>query len=273
MFDGNWRSGVAKVSDPIGRGLVRLHVTPDVLTGLGLVMAATAGILCAQGHIIVALCFGTAACLPDALDGAVAKASNTASKRGAYFDSVADRVTDTFMFMGVAWYLTDRDGGHVGLLPVAVLAAGYLISYQRAKAESLGYYAKGGLMERAERLILLGIGLAFAAQLLVPIMWVMFVLCVITALGRFIQVWRQAEPPPRFEYEYPEGSWRAKRYEVALERRAKRQEMSEVRRDRRREREAKRRAARHEFTAKFRMLSSAERPQSMTSRKRKSDGS
>jgi CDP-diacylglycerol--glycerol-3-phosphate 3-phosphatidyltransferase len=69
-----------------------------------------------------------------------------------------------------------------------------LISYERAKAESLGYSARGGLMERAERLVLLGVGLAF--DVLTPVLWVMVVLGGFTAIQRFVMVWRQASVPP-----------------------------------------------------------------------------
>jgi CDP-diacylglycerol--glycerol-3-phosphate 3-phosphatidyltransferase len=75
---------------------------------------------------------------------------------------------------------------------MAIMGVSSLISYERAKAESLGLYAKGGLMERAERIVVLCIALLFDS-LLVPIMWIMLVLTVITAVQRFVQVWRQAE--------------------------------------------------------------------------------
>ncbi|MEZ5180814.1 MAG: hypothetical protein R2702_02900 [Acidimicrobiales bacterium] len=74
---------------------------------------------------------------------------------------------------------------------MAVLGASMLISYERAKAESLGYDAKGGLMERAERLIALGLGLLFSS-VLVPILWVMLALTLVTAGQRFAKVWKQA---------------------------------------------------------------------------------
>jgi CDP-diacylglycerol--glycerol-3-phosphate 3-phosphatidyltransferase len=135
--------------------------------------------------------------LPDALDGAVAKASGTAGPRGAFFDSVADRVSDALLLGGVAWYLADTSGGLAPLLPMAVLAASLIISYERAKAESLGFNAKGGVMERAERIVVLGLGLLFEA-LLVPVLWLMLALTVLTAVQRFVKVWRQAsrERPP-----------------------------------------------------------------------------
>ncbi|MEY2448658.1 MAG: CDP-diacylglycerol---glycerol-3-phosphate 3-phosphatidyltransferase, partial [Acidimicrobiaceae bacterium] len=131
--------------------------------------------------------------VPDVLDGAVAKASGTASPRGAFFDSVADRVTDALLLGGVAWYLEDRHGGHIAMVPLAVLAASMLISYERAKAESLGFDARGGLMERAERIIALGLGLLFEG-LLIPVLWVMLALTTFTAVQRFLKVWGQASP-------------------------------------------------------------------------------
>jgi CDP-diacylglycerol--glycerol-3-phosphate 3-phosphatidyltransferase len=134
--------------------------------------------------------------LPDLLDGPVAKAAGTAAPRGAFFDSVADRVTDTLLLGGVAWYLASTHGGKAALLPFAVLGAATLVSYERAKAESLGFNAKGGIMERAERIVLLGIGLLFSS-LLVPVLWVMLVLTLATVVQRFVMVWRQASPAPR----------------------------------------------------------------------------
>ena len=77
------------------------------------------------------------------------------------------------------------------MLPVAVMSLAMLVSYQRAKAESLGYDAKGGIMERAERFIVLAFGLLFT-ELLVWTLWFMLVLTGVTAVQRFVKVWRQA---------------------------------------------------------------------------------
>ena len=83
----------------------------------------------------------------------------------------------------------------MALLPFAIMAASSIVSYERAKAESLGLYAKGGPMERAERIVLLCIGLLFES-VLVPVLWVMLVLTVATAVQRFVKVWRQAGVAP-----------------------------------------------------------------------------
>lgn len=191
MFDGRFRSRVDKGVGPIGTALGRTRLSPDHLTALGLLMAVPAAVAIGTGRIGLGLILLIVSAVPDLLDGALAKASGKASTRGAFFDSVADRVTDGLILGGVAWYLQTTHRGHAALLPFAILAVSMLISYERAKAELLGFSAKGGLMERAERIILLCIGLV-ASVILVPILWGMLILTSITAVQRFVKVWRQA---------------------------------------------------------------------------------
>jgi CDP-diacylglycerol---glycerol-3-phosphate 3-phosphatidyltransferase len=197
MLDGHWRTSIEKGLRPVGRNLRRTGISADHLTGLGMVMAAAAAVAIATGNLHLGLLLLVLTGLPDALDGAVAKAAGTAGPRGAFFDSVADRVSDSLLLGGVAWYLATTQGGLMPMLPMAVLASSLIISYERAKAESLGFNAKGGIMERAERIVILGLGLLFEV-LLIPVLWVMLVLTLVTALQRFVKVWRQAsrERPP-----------------------------------------------------------------------------
>src|SRR5258708_19112051 len=135
-------------------------------------MAVADAVIIATGHLFIGLLLLVMAAVPDLLDGAVAKATGTASVRGAFFDSVSDRVTDSLILGGLAWHLASARQAHWAVLPLAVLAVSNLVSYERAKAESLGIDAKGGLMERAERIIVLCIGLLFPV-VLVPILWLM----------------------------------------------------------------------------------------------------
>jgi CDP-diacylglycerol---glycerol-3-phosphate 3-phosphatidyltransferase len=195
LFDGRFRQSVDKGVGPLGAALSRTRLTPDHLTAFGLALAVPAAVAIATGHLGLGLVLLIASAVPDLLDGALAKASGQASVRGAFFDSVADRVTDCLMLGGVAWYLQSRHHGHAAMLVFAILGASMLISYERAKAELLGFNAKGGLMERAERITLLCIGLAFSV-VLVPLLWVMLVLTLVTAGQRFAKVWRQASRPP-----------------------------------------------------------------------------
>ena len=191
MFDGNFRKGVDKVLDPIGVLLSRIGVTANALTATGIVIAGIGSVFIGQGRLFLGFIFLILTGLPDALDGAVAKASGTSSVRGAFLDSVSDRVTDILLFCGIAWYLASNEPGRIMMLPVAVMGAAMLISYQRAKAESLGFDAKGGIMERAERFIVLALGLLIS-NILIPVLWVMLILTLITAIQRFIKVWNQA---------------------------------------------------------------------------------
>ena len=191
MFDGNFRKGVDKVLDPIGVLLSRIGVTANALTATGIVIAGIGSVFIGQGRLLLGFIFLILTGLPDALDGAVAKASGTSSVRGAFLDSVSDRVTDILLFCGIAWYLASNEPGRIMMLPVAVMGAAMLISYQRAKAESLGFDAKGGIMERAERFIVLALGLLIS-DILIPVLWVMLILTLITAIQRFIKVWNQA---------------------------------------------------------------------------------
>lgn len=195
MFDGRWRETVDRGTGPIGDRLQRLGISADLLTGAGLVAASATALAVGSGHLTLGLVLLVITGLNDLLDGPVAKASGTASMRGAFFDSVSDRVADALILGGIAWYLASTHSAHLALLPFAILGVTTLISYQRAKAESLGIQAKGGLMERAERIILLALGLLLPA-LLVPILWVLLVLTTATACGRFLTVWRRAEAPP-----------------------------------------------------------------------------
>jgi CDP-diacylglycerol--glycerol-3-phosphate 3-phosphatidyltransferase len=195
MFDGHLRAPVEKAVKPIGDRLRRTRLTPDHLTVVGLVVALGAAVAIGLGWHAVGLLLVILAALPDLLDGALAKASNTSSQRGAFFDSVIDRVTDALLFGGVAWHFASEESPHLALLPMAVALMSSVISYERAKAESLGLSAKGGIMERAERIILLCLGLLFPV-ILIPIMWIMLFLVTVTAVQRFVKVWKQAAVAP-----------------------------------------------------------------------------
>jgi CDP-diacylglycerol--glycerol-3-phosphate 3-phosphatidyltransferase len=195
MFDGKFRTPIDKAVKPLGEWLRRTGLTPDHLTIVGLVVGAGAAFAIGAGETRIGLVLVILAALPDLLDGALARASGASSQRGAFFDSTVDRLTDALLLGGIAWHLASTESAHMSILPFAVMAVSSLISYQRAKAESLGLEAKGGLMERAERIVLICLGLLFDV-LLIPILWVMLALTCVTAVQRFVKVWRQAAVAP-----------------------------------------------------------------------------
>jgi phosphatidylinositol phosphate synthase len=221
MFDKRLRPSVEQRLQPVGANLERSGITADHLTLVGVVMAVGAAVAIANGALRLGFLLLLLSAVPDVLDGAVAKASGTATPRGAFFDSVADRVSDALLLVGVAWYVENRHPGHIAILPMAVLAMSMLISYERAKAESLGFDARGGLMERAERLVALSVGLLFEG-LLVAVLWVMLVLTTLTAVQRFVTVWSQASTPrtrtPHTRWRYPRVARDSERSRMRRER-------------------------------------------------------
>jgi CDP-diacylglycerol--glycerol-3-phosphate 3-phosphatidyltransferase len=225
VFDGRFRSAVEEGVAPVGTSLGSRRVRADHFTALGLLLAAACAVIIASGHLLIGLVVLILAAVPDLLDGAVAKATGTASVRGAFFDSVSDRVVDSLVLGGIAWHLASTRHAHWAVLPLAVLGVSNLISYERAKAESLGLAAKGGLMERAERIIVLCVGLAFPV-VLVPVLWVMLGLTSVTAVQRFVKVWRQAPGP---EAAPSLDQLRKERAEVRAERAALRAERAALR--------------------------------------------
>jgi CDP-diacylglycerol--glycerol-3-phosphate 3-phosphatidyltransferase len=178
----------------VGTMLVKRGVTADQVTVAGMCFAIATAVVIGTGYLYIGIALLIVGGLMDTLDGVVAKVAGATSPRGAFFDSVADRVSDAFIFGGVTWYLLGKADPRAAIIPVAILGVSGVISYTRAKAESLGFSARGGLMERAERLILLGLALLMH-MIMVPLLVVLLLLTGVTAVGRFIRVWRQASAP------------------------------------------------------------------------------
>lgn len=188
MFDGRWRVGVDRVVDPIGSTLYRLGVRADGVTLFGVAASAATAAMVVIDRFGLAFTFIILTGFGDLLDGPVAKAAGTVGVRGAFLDSTCDRISDTLILGALTYPLLDD--GLVALLPVAVLASGQFVSYLRAKAESLGLDARGGLAERAERFVVLCFGLLVPGWL-VYVLWALLGLTLVTVVQRFTKIWRQ----------------------------------------------------------------------------------
>jgi len=191
MLDTRWRAGVERGLRPAGARLRQVGISADQITLLGLAASVACGLVVAAGRLGWGAFFLALSGLTDVLDGAVAKSGGTAGPRGAFFDSVCDRISDGVVLGGAAWYYAGRDP-HLAVLAFAVAMLSLLVSYERSRAESLGFNGKGGLMERAERMVVLGLGLTFGR--LTGALWVLAVLTGLTVVQRFLLVWRQATP-------------------------------------------------------------------------------
>lgn len=140
---------------PVERVLVRAEVSPDVFNYLGVACGAAAGVAFADGTLSVGGWFVLFGGLADIFDGRIARARGLTNKYGAFMDSTLDRFAEVFAFVGVAWYLADsRAGAAVTLLAIS---ASLLVSYTRARGEAVGVSGTGGIMQRAERLVVLAL--------------------------------------------------------------------------------------------------------------------
>jgi CDP-diacylglycerol---glycerol-3-phosphate 3-phosphatidyltransferase len=150
------RPAIARILTPAGQVLARTPVTPNALTIIGTIgMSAGALTLFPTGHLFAGVMVCTGFVLTDMLDGTLARIKGTTGKFGAFLDSTMDRIADAAVFVGLAvWFLR---GGHDKVLAgVAVfcLVAGALVSYAKARAESLGLTCDVGFAERTERLLI-----------------------------------------------------------------------------------------------------------------------
>jgi len=163
------RPAIGRILTPAGQLLARTPVTPNALTITGAIgMSAGALIFFPTGHLFVGVVVCTLFVLLDMMDGTLARIKGTTGKFGAFLDSTLDRVADAAVFAGLAIYFVR--GGHDHLLAgvsLYCLVAGSLVSYTKARAESLGLSCDVGFAERAERL-LIGLVAAGLAGLGVP---------------------------------------------------------------------------------------------------------
>jgi phosphatidylglycerophosphate synthase len=137
---------------PAERLALRLGASPDHFNALGLLTGLGAGLLLAAGRVEAGGWAIALAGVCDILDGRVARAHNLSSPYGKFIDSTLDRFVETFAFLGFAWLL--RDTAYGAPLAGAALAASLLVSYAQARGETVGVSGSGGLMQRAERLVL-----------------------------------------------------------------------------------------------------------------------
>lgn len=193
-----WTSALGRVCgvllDAIVRWLALARINPNFLTFLGLVVNTVAAVLIGYanadnqarafflaGLVIIASGFF------DLVDGRVARASNQVSRFGAFFDSVIDRYSDASQFFGLLVFYARGDRFFYVALSAYVMISAIMVSYSRARAESLIGSCKVGFMERPERLVLVIIGLLF--NRMAPVLWIVAVLSTITVIHRIQYTW------------------------------------------------------------------------------------
>lgn len=172
---------VAGVLDALG-------LSPNALTIIGLVLNLVVAAILATGNLRVGGVLVLVASLFDGLDGALARHTGKVTKFGAFFDSTLDRYAEAALFTGLVWHFTTIGARQEAVLAVVALFGSLAVSYTRARAEGLGLSCSVGILTRAERIVVLSVGLAAGLPLIT--LWVLAVLTHITAIQRMVHVYR-----------------------------------------------------------------------------------
>jgi CDP-diacylglycerol---glycerol-3-phosphate 3-phosphatidyltransferase len=158
---------IYKIIDPFVRFLIRLGITPNAVTAIGLLLNMGVAIIFIRGaelsnrgelgYVGWAGALVLFAGLFDMLDGQVARLGKMSSTYGALFDSVLDRYSELILFLGICYYLISHDYFFSSLFAFIAMIGSIMVSYVRARAEGLGVECKGGLMQRPERVVTIGV--------------------------------------------------------------------------------------------------------------------
>ena len=174
--------------------LGRIPLTPNQVTVIGFVLTCAAAVLAAFGYLLwagVVLIFaGTC----DILDGAIARSTNAGYPYGAFLDSTLDRYSEGVIYLGLAGYFLSVHGPlqrWLVLATLAALAGSFLVSYVRARAQSLGFTCESGLFARPERVVVTVIGLIVGGYVLYAVVFLLALITNVTALQRIREVWLQ----------------------------------------------------------------------------------
>ena len=199
MFTARLQKWVRRGARHLVPVLRRLRLTPNALTTVGLVICAGSAVLIALGDLVPCGALLLVASGFDILDGALARVAGSERRYGAFLDSTTDRYAESFTYIALLYYFLFRM--HASLEPMLVtfaLTGSLLVSYVKARAQSLGFDADGGLLPRPERVVITVIGL-IVMPLLIWALWIVAVLANVTAVQRIWEVWRQSRraSPPR----------------------------------------------------------------------------
>jgi len=181
-----------RITIPVVRILSKSGITPNALTFINLALNVVAAYVIATGHFLLGGVLVLVAGLFDLLDGALARFTKQTTRFGAILDSVADRISEAAILCGLLiWYVPQEEASLEIVLIFVVLIGSFLVSYIRARAEGLGWQCQVGLFTRAERVIVLAIGLLINQIFIALCVLVIFVF--ITVVQRLVYLWKQGK--------------------------------------------------------------------------------
>jgi len=188
-FTGGIGSGGKWLLDKIVGVIAATGINPNVLTFLGLLVNFAAAASFAVGNFRTGALIIFFAGFLDMLDGQVARRQKRVTAFGAFYDSTLDRYADMALYMGLLVYYSVSGRTPYVVLSAVATAGSVMVSYARARAESLIPMCKVGFMERPERLVLLIIGGLFVRM--GPVLWVIAVVCTVTVIHRIYYTWQE----------------------------------------------------------------------------------
>lgn len=201
MLDRHARGTTTRLFTPVARALLRAGVSPDAVTVAGTVgVSAAALVLYPMDQLFWGTIVITLFVFSDLVDGIMAREAGASGPWGSFLDSTLDRIQDAAIFLALSWWgFGAGQTPAVGVLAGVCLALGMLVSYARAKAESLGLTASVGVAERAERLVLTLVfagltGLGLPTVVLTTVLALLAVASLVTVLQRVAAVRRQTRP-------------------------------------------------------------------------------
>jgi CDP-diacylglycerol--glycerol-3-phosphate 3-phosphatidyltransferase len=169
---------------PLVKALAKWGIRPNSLTLAGFVITCTAAVALYKGNLRTGGLLILLGGLCDSLDGNLARSTGKANQYGALLDSVVDRYSEFVMFLGIAAYFVALNNYLILFVTFMALCGSIMVSYTRARAESLGFDSKAGLTQRAERIVFLGFGALIHPMVFKLSVWLVAILANITALQR-----------------------------------------------------------------------------------------
>ncbi len=194
MFTTRFEAWVRRQAEALMKAVGRVPVTPNQVTVIGLALTFGAAGLVAFGHLRWAGVLLIVAGSFDILDGALARSTHASYPYGAFLDSTLDRYSEGAIYLGLAAYFVTMGGPlqrWLVLATLAALAGSFLVSYVRARAQSLGFTCETGVFARPERVVLTVVGLNFGGVVLYTVVFLLAILTNFTALQRIREVWLQ----------------------------------------------------------------------------------
>jgi CDP-diacylglycerol--glycerol-3-phosphate 3-phosphatidyltransferase len=187
------QNGFVNLLAPLVKRLAKWGINPNSFTLAGLIITSMAAVAFIMGHLRLGGLLILLGGLCDTIDGSLARFVNKATRFGALFDSAMDRYSEFVMFLGIVVYFVRIKDYPTSVVVFFALCGSIMVSYSRARAESLGFDSKVGVMQRPERIVFLGLGALIHPVALKFAIWLVAIFANFTALQRIRHAHKQSE--------------------------------------------------------------------------------